>query len=78
MSKANRYSPQARERAVRMVLEHERDYWSQWQAIFSIASILDHTNKVCLSYVMNQMDFSLLDERGASLSSRSYEGLASS
>lgn len=38
MSKANRYSPEVRERAVRMVLEHERDYSSQWQAICSIAS----------------------------------------
>ena len=37
MSKANRYSPEVRERAVRMVLEHERDYPSQWQAICSIA-----------------------------------------
>jgi transposase-like protein len=38
MSKANRYSPEVRERAVRMVLEHEREYPSQWQAICSIAS----------------------------------------
>ena len=37
MSKANRYSPEVRERAVRMVLEHEREYPSQWQAICSIA-----------------------------------------
>jgi len=38
MSKANRYSPEVRERAVRMVLENEREYPSQWQAICSIAS----------------------------------------
>lgn len=38
MSKANRYSPEVRERAVRMVLEHQGDYPSQWQAIRSIAS----------------------------------------
>ena len=38
MSKANRYSPEVRERAVRMVLECEQDYPSQWQAIQSIAS----------------------------------------
>ena len=37
MSKANRYSPEVRERAVRMVLEHQADYPSQWQAICSIA-----------------------------------------
>jgi len=38
MSKTNRYSPEVRERAVRMVLEHEREYPSQWQAICSIAA----------------------------------------
>ena len=37
MSRANRYSPEVRERAVRMVLEHENEYPSQWQAICSIA-----------------------------------------
>ncbi len=38
MSKAKRYSPEVRERAVRMVLENESEYPSQWQAICSIAS----------------------------------------
>ncbi len=38
MSRANRYSPEVRERAVRMVLEHESEYSSQWQAIQSIAA----------------------------------------
>jgi len=37
MSKSKRYSPEVRERAVRMVLDHEREYASQWQAIISIA-----------------------------------------
>ncbi|MGK0171935.1 MAG: transposase [Gammaproteobacteria bacterium] len=37
MSKVNRYSPEVRERAVRMVLEHQSEYPSQWQAICSIA-----------------------------------------
>ena len=37
MSTAKRYSPEVRERAVRMVLEHQGEYPSQWQAICSIA-----------------------------------------
>ncbi len=31
------YSPEVRERAIRMVGEHARDYPSQWAAIVSIA-----------------------------------------
>lgn len=38
MAKTTRYSPEVRERAVRLVFEHERDYPSQWGAISSIAS----------------------------------------
>ena len=37
MSKAMRYSPEVRERAVRMVLEHRGELCSQWAAIESIA-----------------------------------------
>lgn len=38
MTTTKRYSPEVQERAVRMVLEHEREYDSQWRAIVSIAS----------------------------------------
>jgi transposase len=33
----HRYPPEVRDRAVRMVLEHQDEYPSQWAAIISIA-----------------------------------------
>jgi transposase len=37
MGRPSRYPPEVRERAVRMVFEHEGEYPSQWAAITSIA-----------------------------------------
>jgi transposase-like protein len=37
MKKSNKFSPEVRERAVRMVQEHRSDYPSLWAAIKSIA-----------------------------------------
>lgn len=35
--RSNRFSPEIRARAVRMVLEHQQEYASQWAAISAIA-----------------------------------------
>ena len=37
MTRPSRFSPEVRERAVRMVLEHQEEHDSQWAAIVSIA-----------------------------------------
>ena len=38
-SKAPKFSPEVRERAVRMVFEHRADHPSQWAAIVAIAAV---------------------------------------
>ena len=51
MSTSNRYSPEVRERAVRMVLEHQGEYASQWQAVVSIASKIGCTAETLRKWV---------------------------
>jgi len=48
-----------------------------WGGAGGSTIILDHTNRACMSYVMNQMDMNMLgDRRGANLTSRFYQILS--
>ncbi len=46
-----RYSPEVRERAVRMVLEHGKDHASEWEAIGSIAAKIGCTGETLRGWV---------------------------
>ncbi len=46
-----RYSPEVRARAVRMVLDHQGDYRSQWAAMSSIASKIGCTPETLRKWV---------------------------
>src|SRR5918993_5151716 len=51
MTRARRFSPEVRERAVRMVLEHAEKHESQWAAIRSIAEKLGCAAETLRSWV---------------------------
>ncbi|MGB7932996.1 MAG: IS3 family transposase [Gammaproteobacteria bacterium] len=51
MNKSARYSPEVRERAVRLVFEHQREYPSQWAAMESIAPKIGCTAETLRKWV---------------------------
>ena len=51
MNKSNKFSPEVRERAVRMVQEHRGEYPSLWAAVDSIASKIGCVPQTLLTWV---------------------------
>lgn len=51
MKKSKRFSPEVRERAVRLVQEHRGEYASEWAALVSIAGKMGCTAQTLRSWV---------------------------
>lgn len=54
MKKSTSYSPEVRDRAVRMVMEHRDDYPSEWAAIESIAGRIGCSAQTLHNWVRRQ------------------------
>ena len=54
MNKSNKFSPEVRERAVRMVQEHRGEYPSLWAAVESIAPKIGCVPQTLLEWVKRQ------------------------
>ena len=51
MKSTKKYGPEVRERAVRLVLEHQNEHASQWAAIESIAAKIGCTSQTLCNWV---------------------------
>jgi transposase-like protein len=51
MKTTTRYSPEFRQRAVRMVFEHQGEHKTQWAAIVSIATKIGRTGETLRKWV---------------------------
>ncbi len=51
MARKSKFSPEVRERSVRMVFEHKSDYGSEWEAIGSIAAKIGCTAETLRKWV---------------------------
>ena len=54
MNKSNKFSPEVRERAIRMVQEHRDEYPSLWAAVESIAPKIGCVPQTLLGWVQRQ------------------------
>lgn len=69
MKKSRRYSPEVKERAIRLVQEHRNEHNSQWSAIVSIASKIGCTPETLREWV-KQHDIDMGSREGLSSSER--------